>query len=283
MLNRSVKREAIDKLEGAVAKHEKLRKKTVKASKNLFKQRNRASHEVIQQVENYVNLLANSPKSFEKSVAEYRIEVNRFDHHVDSIKKDETFTSNIGSAAAATGAVAGVGVAALGPTAAMAVATTFGAASTGTAISALSGAAATNAALAWLGGGALAAGGSGMAGGSAFLALAGPVGWTIAGTAIVGSGLYMRHKNREYAEEAKERQIKVEAETRSLVLANSEIKGLAHSTKAHADGCLSDLQWLTERAPRNYLEFTNDKKEHLQALINHIRSLSKLLNKQVAC
>ena len=278
MLNRSVKREAIDKLEGAVAKHEKLRKKTVKASKNLFKQRNRASHEVIQQVENYVNLLANSPKSFEKSVAEYRIEVNRFDHHVDSIKKDETFTSNIGSAAAAAATVA-----ALGPTAAMAVATTFGAASTGTAISALSGAAATNAALAWLGGGALAAGGSGMAGGSAFLALAGPVGWTIAGTAIVGSGLYMRHKNREYAEEAKERQIKVEAETRSLVLANSEIKGLAHSTKAHADGCLSDLQWLTERAPRNYLEFTNDKKEHLQALINHIRSLSKLLNKQVAC
>ena len=176
MLNRSVKRKAIDKLEGAVAKHEKLRKKTVKASKNLFKQRNKASHEVIQQVENYVNLLANSPKSFEKSVAEYRIEVNRFDQHVDSIKKDETFTSNIGSAAAATGAVAGVGVAALGPTAAMAVATTFGAASTGTAISALSGAAATNAALAWLGGGALAAGGSGMAGGECIFGINWP-GW----------------------------------------------------------------------------------------------------------
>ena len=282
MLNRSVKREAIDELEGAVAKHEKLRKKTVKASQNLFKQRKNASHEVIQQVENYVNCLANSPKSFEKSVAEYRIEVNRFDHHVDSIKKDETFTSSVGSATAATGAVAGAGIAALGPTAAMAVATTFGTASTGTAISALSGAAATNAALAWLGGGALVAGGSGMAGGSAFLALAGPVGWTIAGTAVVGSGLYMRHKNRKYAEEAKERQVKVEAEIRSLVFANNEIKGLVRSTKTHAEGCLSDLQWLTEYAPRNYLEFTQKNKKRLQALINHIRSLSKLLNKQVA-
>lgn len=89
----------------------------------------------------------------------------------------------------AAGAVAGVAVAALGPTAAMGIATTFGVASTGTAISTLSGAAATNAALAWLGGGALTAGGGGMAAGSAFLALAGPVGWTIAGISVVASGL----------------------------------------------------------------------------------------------
>lgn len=89
----------------------------------------------------------------------------------------------------AAGVGAGVAVVALGPTAAMGVATTFGVASTGTAISALSGAAATNAALAWLGGGALAVGGGGMAAGNAFLALAGPVGWTIAGVSIVASGL----------------------------------------------------------------------------------------------
>ena len=89
----------------------------------------------------------------------------------------------------AAGIGAGVAVVTLGPTAAMGIATTFGVASTGTAISALSGAAATNAALAWLGGGALAAGGGGMAAGSAFLALAGPVGWTIAGLSILASGL----------------------------------------------------------------------------------------------
>ncbi|WP_350455362.1 hypothetical protein [Slackia heliotrinireducens] len=86
------------------------------------------------------------------------------------------------------GAGAGVAVAAMGPTAAMGIATTFGVASTGTAISTLSGAAATNAALAWLGGGALAAGGGGMAAGEAMLALAGPVGWAIAGVALLGSG-----------------------------------------------------------------------------------------------
>lgn len=87
------------------------------------------------------------------------------------------------------GVGAGVTVVSLGPTVAMGVATTFGVASTGTAISTLSGAAATNAALAWLGGGALAAGGGGMAAGSAFLALAGPIGWAIAGVSILASGL----------------------------------------------------------------------------------------------
>lgn len=100
-------------------------------------------------------------------------------------KKTEVKTAGQGAA----GVGAGVAIVTLGPTAAMGIATTFGVASTGTAISALSGAAATNAALAWLGGGALAAGGGGMAAGSTFLALAGPVGWTIAGLSIIASGL----------------------------------------------------------------------------------------------
>lgn len=96
----------------------------------------------------------------------------------------------------AAGVSAGVAVAAFGPSAAMGIATTFGVASTGTAISALSGAAATNAALAWIGGGALATGGGGMAAGSAFLALAGPLGWTIAGVSIVASGvMFFKTKN----------------------------------------------------------------------------------------
>ena len=102
----------------------------------------------------------------------------------------------------AAGLGAGVAVVALGPTAAMGIATTFGVASTGTAISALSGAAATNAALAWLGGGALAAGGGGMAAGNAFLALAGPVGWAIAGVSILASGLmfFMAKNDKERLE-----------------------------------------------------------------------------------
>lgn len=109
-------------------------------------------------------------------------------NQVDKIEDDYNKAQNLNVGGGAAGTSLGVGLATLGPTAAMGIATTFGVASTGTAISALSGAAATNAALAWLGGGALAAGGGGMAAGDALLALAGPVGWTIAGLALVGSG-----------------------------------------------------------------------------------------------
>lgn len=107
----------------------------------------------------------------------------------EKIENDYNAAQAKAAGGGAAGAGAGVAVAALGPTAAMGIATTFGVASTGTAISTLSGAASTNAALAWLGGGALAAGGGGMAAGNALLALAGPVGWAIAGVALLGSGL----------------------------------------------------------------------------------------------
>ena len=92
----------------------------------------------------------------------------------------------------AVGIAAGIAVAALTPTVAMGVATTFGVASTGTAISALSGAAATNAALAWLRRwSTCSTDGGGMTAGTALLGLAGPVGWTIAGVAIIGGGYFI--------------------------------------------------------------------------------------------
>ena len=108
----------------------------------------------------------------------------------EKIEKDYKEAAMKNAGAGVAGAGVGIAVVTMGPTVAMGVATTFGVASTGTAISALSGAAATNAALAWLGGGALAAGGGGMAAGNAFLALAGPIGWAIAGVALLTSGIF---------------------------------------------------------------------------------------------
>ncbi len=121
---------------------------------------------------------------------------------VEKIEKDYKGAAVKNAGAGVAGAGVGVAVATMGPTVAMGVATTFGVASTGTAISTLSGAAATNAALAWLGGGALAAGGGGMAAGEVFLALAGPIGWAIAGVAILTSGILMwkSWNNKKYIE-----------------------------------------------------------------------------------
>ncbi|KZE37804.1 hypothetical protein AV656_09760 [Bhargavaea cecembensis] len=129
----------------------------------------------------------------EKRLEYEELKQNRLDwkQQAEKIESDykNAVAKNAGKGVAGVGA--GIAITALGPTAAMGIATTFGIASTGTAISTLSGAAATNAALAWLGGGALATGGGGIVAGNAFLALAGPVGWAIAGVALVGSGFLL--------------------------------------------------------------------------------------------
>lgn len=142
----------------------------------------------IQQLFDAIRNVPNEKRLEYERLKKIRLKWKRQANKIESDYK-KSAVKNAGKGAAGVGA--GVAVAALGPTAAMGIATTFGVASTGTAISTLSGAAATNAALAWLGGGALAAGGGGMAAGEAFLALAGPVGWAIAGIAIIGSGLLL--------------------------------------------------------------------------------------------
>ena len=282
MLNSSARREAVQALDTAVAEHEELRQSVTRASTELFDQRRRAAEEVIVRVEDYVNLLAHSPKEFDKSVESYRVEVGRFNERVQRLEVEVARSTTIGSATGTAGTVAGVGVAALGPSAALAVATTFGTASTGTAISTLSGAAAANAALAWLGGGALAAGGGGVAAGNALLALAGPVGWTVAGVSLVGAAAFLRSRNAKYAKEATQRRIEVEDEIRSLRAAESEIARIATSIRRHADVCLADLDWLRDNAPGDYRRFADPHKERLAALVNHIRSLSMLLKSRVA-
>ena len=148
-------------------------------------------HDALTTIQEQFDSIRNIPsdKKFEyEQLKEIRL---NWKQQAEKIDKEYKKAAVKGTGGAGAGVAAGIGVAALGPTAAMGIATTFGVASTGTAISTLSGAAATNAALAWLGGGALAAGGGGMAAGNAFLAMAGPVGWAIAGVALISSGLFM--------------------------------------------------------------------------------------------
>ena len=128
------------------------------------------------------------------------------------------------------GVAAGAAVASMAPTAMMWVATTFGTASTGTAISALGGAAATNAAVAWLGGGAIAAGGGGMAAGQALLALAGPVGWGVAGVSVIATALLAWRKMMKREEGKKEEIKRIKNCSHSIKLLTTKMIAMAVKT-----------------------------------------------------
>jgi hypothetical protein len=281
MLNGDLKKEAITKLEESIERNSRLVKIVQDKAANLFVLRQRSSEQIIGEVQNYVNTLTNTPKEFDKSFSEYHVVFEVFTEMLNAIRfKGTEIDSDFGTTATA-GVLAGVGTAALAPTAAMAVATTFGAASTGTAIASLGGAAATNAALAWLGGGALVAGGGGMAGGSALLALAGPIGWAIGGAAVVGGGLIARSKNEELAKEANQKRKKVEIETAQLKASEVEVNSLLTITNQHINGVSTIFSKLHNNTPNNYQSFSSEQKSDLVALVNHIQSLSKLLNKKV--
>lgn len=238
------------------------------------------STDLIELVELLVNSIANTPKSFATDFDEIDLHRARF-RAAEEFAREDLEAARLSAVGAGAGFTAGAAVASMAPTAAMWVATTFGTASTGTAISALSGAAASQAALAWLGGGALAAGGGGTAAGGALLALAGPIGWGVAGAALLASiALFAKKKfeNREAKQEA----------LSAIKQNTARVRGM----EAQIGGILHRADTLRERLLRSYVEALNlfgadftalpgAERSRLAALVNNTKACAALLSTRI--
>lgn len=246
----------------------------------LYVERCRAV-DAITDVENLVNSIANRPKEFDSEFEE--IETNR-KHFTDSCEfaNRELEAAREAAGGAGAGLAAGASVAFMGPTAAMWVATTFGTASTGTAISTLSGAAATNAALAWLGGGAVAAGGGGTAEGTALLAMAGPIGWTIAGATLLTSILLFAKKRTKINKEKNEEIEAVKKNTEAVKETEAKISQIINETKSIMDGVKTSYTDTLSSFGKDYQEFTEEQKLKLGSLVNNTKALSAMFNKTIS-
>lgn len=282
LFNSKLRQEAVDGYNEAISCYNEEADSLANKSIELYQVRDKAI-KVVKIVEERINKLANKPKEFETKLEAIDVEIQNFEDKQiaisQSIKEAELASGS--TAATASLSALGVTVATLGPTAAMGVATTFGVASTGTAISSLTGAAANSAALAWLGGGSVAAGGGGVAAGNAFLALAGPVGWGIAGamlTASVGAGVVANGKNEEVAKEAIEEQKKVELLARQLKEKVIEVTELIELTEKQTEGIYLANLSLTGM---DYSLFTDDEKYQAGALVNSTLSLTAMVNKEI--
>lgn len=245
----------------------------------LFVERSRAV-DTISFVESLVNSIANRPKSFDAEFEEIRINRKKFIDYCEFANR-ELQEARKAAAGAGAGLAAGASVAFMAPTAVMWIATTFGTASTGAAISTLSGAAATNAALAWLGGGALAAGGGGMAGGTAFLALAGPVGWSIAGATLLTSILIFTTKKTKLNKQKNE---EIQAIKRNIELVremDGKIGQILDSTITIRNGLNDTLKTAFPMCGADYLSLDDGQKQLLGALINNTKALAALFGKTI--
>ena len=245
----------------------------------LYVERTRAM-DTIAFVETIVNSIANKPKSFDTEFEEINVNRKQFKDTCEFAERELQDARNAATSAGA-GLAAGASVAFMAPTAAMWVATTFGTASTGAAISTLSGAAATNAALAWLGGGALAAGGQGIAGGTAFLALAGPIGWSIAGATLLSSILIFTTKKTKRNKEKNEEIQALKDNIERVHEMDAEIQTILTETQKIRVG-LNDM--ITKAMPlfnADYATISDEQKQTLGALVNTTKALSAMFTKTI--
>lgn len=282
MFNAKLRKNVIDNFNATVERYEKVASQLTDNTNYLYEEREK-SVILVKLVEERINQLANTPKEFKVTLQKIEIENENFKIKQNEIKKAEVEAKAAagGSGTSATLSALGVAVATMGPTAAMGIATTFGVASTGTAISTLSGAAATNAALAWLGGGSLAVGGGGMSAGGALLALAGPVGWTIAGVMLAGaagSGVFASYKNKETADKVITERENLEKIIRKFNNMNAEVKALIETTNTQIKGVSKAYVALNGD---DYNLFSNEEKMQAGLLVNSTLTLAQLINKEL--
>ena len=245
----------------------------------LYGQRIRAI-DLIRYVEALVNSIANHPKSFDRDmgeITEHRTEFKKAEEFV----QEELTTARASVAGMGAGIAAGMAVARIAPNAAMWVATTFGTASTGAAISTLSGAAATNAALAWLGGGTLAAGGGGMAAGGSLLALAGPIGWGIAGATLLTSIALFTKRKFDLRDEKQRELTAVKENTARVSETAALVNALLSKTISLHDRLDAQYIRCMKTYGADYSKLDAESQNELAAMVNNTLSLSRLISERI--
>lgn len=273
------KKEALKIHERAVEKYNETYVKMQTEGENLYRIRQK-SLELIEEIESLINSIANSPKDFEAKLDSIRKERMKFRKTEEYARQayDDAVKSGVSMAAGIAG---GAAVASMAPSVAMWVATTFGTASTGTAISALHGAVATKAALAWLGGGALSVGGGGIAAGKALLALAGPVGWSIAGVATGASALFLTSKNQATAKEAMDQAKEITMAGACLNETCAKIQTLSEETSKLFYPLVSFNKEMTKLFGADYMALDSEDKAKLGTLVNNALALTALVNRKI--
>lgn len=245
----------------------------------LFVERTRAA-DTLAFIEMLINSIANTPKEFDADFELIHEDRKTFIESCQFAEKELQAARNAAGGAGA-GLVAGASVAFMAPTAAMWIATTFGTASTGVAITSLSGAAATNAALAWLGGGALATGGGGMAGGTAFLALAGPVGWSIAGATLLTSIVLFTKKRAKLNKQKNEEIEAVKNNIEIIKETDNQIAFILDTTTSLRNELNNKYKETLSLYKQDYASFDVEQKTALASLVNNAKALAAMFKKTI--
>ena len=201
----------------------------------------------------------------------YNCELDEIRENCKKFKEGCDFAEHALKEARSAAAGAGASAAFMAPTAVTWITTTFGTASTGEAISILSGTSETNAAMVWLGGEEPAD--------EALLALAGPIGWNIAGGTLLSSIVIFTAKitklNKQKAEEITAVRENIEV-VRKMDAKISQIFAETETIRTGLNETLNKSLWLYGA---DYETLSIEQKQLLGALVNSTKALSSMLGK----
>lgn len=269
----------LDEYEAAIVEYNQAYTGMSDSGVMLYQERER-SGDLIDLVEDLVNSIANTPKEFGVVFEEVSAERASF-KEAEIFAREELDAARQSAMSAGGGLAAGAAVASMAPSAAIWIATTFGTASTGAAISTLSGAAASQAALAWLGGGALAAGGGGVAAGNALLAMAGPVGWGIAGATLLTSIVLFARKRMELMQQKQEELMDIKSNTASVRMLHDKLQQLLDKTSNLRRELLEGYKECTAVHGNDYTCMDEATQLKLGALVNNSKSIGALMTTRI--
>lgn len=276
MFNTKLKKDALIIHEKAETAYKASHEMMMGESEKLYQERETVI-DLIKNIENFINSIANTPKEFNKKMGLVKEEIKQF-RETEKFAKEALESEIRAGVGVAVAAGAGLGFAGVAPKIAMLIATTFGRASTGTAIRTLYGAAAKKAALAWLGRGALAAGGAGIAGGKALLALAGPIGWGLAGADGALMLFRMTNRNKKISHEAVENAKEMMREKESIDETSKQIEDLCKKTANLRKGLTNQMERVSELHGADYSSLGEEQQVLLGTVVNNSLSLASLLN-----
>jgi len=135
--------------------------------------------------------------------------------------------------------------------------------------------------LAWLGGGSVAASGGGMVAGKALLALAGPVGWTIAGATLLSSIIVFSTKKTKLNKQKNEEILALKENIEAVVEMSDSINGILIETKALRDNLNRMFTETLKIYGADYLSLEDEQKKMLGALVNNTKALSAMFDKTI--
>lgn len=120
-----------------------------------------------------------------------------------------------------------------------------------------------------------------MAGGQALLALAGPIGWGIAGSCVIVSAAAMGCKNKKIAEEAAGELRKIHWAKGEVLKADLQIRALKKENLYLFRKLKELYMLLVQYGNGDFREFDESVRFRMGTMVNNTISLSALMNRTV--